>query len=135
MDRRRFIALSGAAAFLPSVAFAQQAARMPRVAIVSPQPTSEMTLASAVPLWAALFQGLADQGFVEGRTITFDRYAIPGAAAQEDAVRAILGTNPDLICISASSTISEAAFALNKTIPMVYVGTESSLAQGVSNFA
>ena len=77
MHRRDFQALAGAAATFPRVAFGQQAAKMLRIA----------WLATPVPdeFLQPLKQGLADAGYLNGKTITIDSFH-PRAGDDRDAI-------------------------------------------------
>src|SRR5262245_15660217 len=113
MKRREFLAFAAGAVMFPRVA-AAQTAKMPRVTLVSGGPASEMALASPDLVWAALFQELADQGFVEGRTVIFERYTTTAAAqtstaAVQEETRAILATNPDVIYFQSTNPHAQAA--------------------------
>jgi hypothetical protein len=96
MKRRDFLALAAATAAYPRLTLAQQAARVPRVALCSMGiPTSAMVLGGD-PNVSAFLDQMAGHGFVEGRTINYERYLAPAPTAA-DVARSIVDTKPDLI--------------------------------------
>jgi putative ABC transport system substrate-binding protein len=85
--------------------------------------------------WAAFLDQMERKGFIEGRTVIYERYLMPeamsatSAAAQENARVALSGA-PDAIFWGGAPTTTLAAVAINKNTPMV-VMTGDLLAQGV----
>ncbi len=135
MRRREFLALAGAAgtaAALPHVVMAQ--AKVPRVALVSGSiPTSALVVGGDAN-WSAVLESLASHGFVEGRTVVYERYTAPNAVAA-DIGRAIVASAPDAIFWGGANAAAIAALAVNRTIPMVGM-TSDPLSQGlVTNVA
>ena len=137
MRRRDFIAVVGASADAwPLRAFAQQATRVPRAALVGV--SGAVTVADMKiggdPNWAAFLEEMESLGFVEGPTVTFDRYLTAATNAQDDA-RMIVASAPDVIFWDGATPTALAALEINQTIPMV-VWTGDLLGQGVvSNLA
>jgi putative ABC transport system substrate-binding protein len=136
MRRREFIALTGAAAAtvaaFPRAALAQ-ATKVPRVAWADGAVTSvaEMNHPDAV----AFAQEMARLGFVEGRTITFDRYVASSASAAQETARKIVASSPDVIFLQGAIDAILAVMALTKSIPIVSQSGDP-LGQGVvSNLA
>src|SRR5262245_63230659 len=67
MRRREFITLLGGAATWPLAARAQQAARLPRIGILWPDPVT-----ASGHFVDAFRQGLGELGYVEGRNMTIE---------------------------------------------------------------
>jgi putative ABC transport system substrate-binding protein len=135
MRRRDFITLVGASAAttaLPRIVLAQQ--RLPRIAFVYPvnwQPE----------LIQACLQGLADYGYVDGRTITLETFPSPTDPAAMPAVLAqVVASQPDIILASVTD-LALAARRATATIPIVFgisgdpvgYGVVASLAQPGGN--
>ena len=133
IERRKFLATLGAAISWPLAARAQQAAKIPRVGLLSTFSPSETR-----PWHQALRQGLRDLGWVEGENISIEyRYAegrldrLPAIAT--DLVR----LKVDLIF---TDTTSPALAAKNATrsIPIVVASAsdfvETGLAQSLARF-
>ncbi len=96
MRRREFLALTGVALASPRLALAQQAAKVPRLALVSGAlPVTSLTSTGDAG-WAAFIQEMVRLGFVEGRTVHFERYLALPQNAQEVA-RLIVASAPDLV--------------------------------------
>ena len=114
MKRREFITLlGGAAAAWPLAARAQQAAKVPRVGILSP--AASETAATLT----AFREGIRDLGYIEGHTIALDfrlskgiMDALPGLAVE-------LVRIPVNVIVTDSTSGTLAAFAATHTIPIV----------------
>ena len=117
MRRRDFLTLAGAAAFIPSVALAQ--AKVPRVALASPAVPGIHIVIGGDAGWSAFLEQMASHGFVEGRTIIYERYLTPGTTAADNA-RLIVGSAPDAIFLDGATLTGVEALALTKTIPIVF---------------
>ena len=135
--RRQFLALVGAAgaAAFPRIVFAQQPAKVPRIALArgGGGAVTDMT-ATGDPSWAAFIQELAKRGFVEGRTVVFERYTVSASNA-EDIAHVIVASAPDIVFWGGSTNAAVAALPLTRTIPMVAI-TGDLLGQGlVTNLA
>jgi putative ABC transport system substrate-binding protein len=124
MRRREFVSLAGAAAAWPMVAHAQQSA-IPTVGFL------RSTLAKPFThLVVALREGLKDEGFIEGTSVAIEyRFAdhqlerLPGLAAE--LVRRTVAV------IVANSQAAEAAKAVTKTIPIVFVTADDPVRRGL----
>ena len=120
IGRRQTLALvGGAAAALPFAARAQQKA-MPVVGMLG-----FTTLENNAPSNAAIRQGLAETGYVEGRNVAIEyRYA----EGRVDRVPALLGDlvarKVDVITAGAN-VVLQALKAANVTIPIVFIGGPS----------
>jgi putative ABC transport system substrate-binding protein len=137
MKRRDFLMLAGAAgaaAAFPRVGLAQAARNVPRVALVSNGvPPADMTETGDVR-WAAFIQEMARLGYVEGKTVVFDRYIVPAPAATISA-GIILGAGPDLVFTGGAGDATLAMMAHTKTTPIVCL-TSDPVGQGmVTNLA
>src|ERR1700730_18477423 len=96
---RYFLTPAARPAGVPRPAVAQQAAKVPRIALVTGAfPVTSLT-ATGDPGWAAFIQEMERLGFVEGKTVLFDRYLVPSANAAEGS-RNILATAPDLVFLN-----------------------------------
>src|ERR687897_2031294 len=127
MQRRYFIAVFGSVAVTWALAArAQQAAKMPRIAFLSPG-------RSALPdpifnMLTAFLQRLHDLGYTEGQNLAIEqRFAdgrsdrLPGLAAE------LVGHKPDLI-VAFSTTAARPAKQTTGTIPVVGVGMADPVA-------
>ena len=111
MRRREFIALVGGAAVCPLAAWAQRPSKVWRI--------GSLGLAREASLEAALWTGLRDLGYVEGKNIIIEfRYA--GKADQLPRVAAeLVSMNVDVIFAN-SSTYVEPARQATSRIPIVF---------------
>ena len=132
MQRREFLLLAGAATALPYRAFAQQS-KVPRVALISGAvPVTSMT-ATGDPTWAAFIQEMARLGYLEGKSIIFERYVASVPAAPQVA-GIVIASSPDVV-FSNSLTALLAVMALSKTVPIVGHSTDPVSSGLVSSLA
>ena len=125
MKRRRFITLLGAAAAAwPLAARAQQSA-MPVVGYLSAR-----SAPTDVPMLAALNQGLAEIGFIEGQNVVIERrwgegqyHRLPAHAA--DLVRQQVA----VIVTAGGETVAQIAKQTTSTIPIVFLGSGDPFAR------
>lgn len=144
MKRREFISLlSGTVAAWPLGTHAQQAA-MPVVGILGGSQSTSLHLEIA-----ALLQGLAESGFVNGQNVTFEYRWAEGNYAQLPIFAADLVARRVAVIAAAGNVAARAAREATATIPIVFhtgddpiaVGLVSSLRKpsgnmtGVSSFA
>jgi putative tryptophan/tyrosine transport system substrate-binding protein len=135
MRRRKFIALlSSAAAVWPLAAWAQQAKRLPLIAIVySIGSTTDM--AGADPLGVnmrAFERGLRDLGWIDGRTVTIERRSTEGDPQRAAAILAeVVARRPDVIMLGGARWLHEAALHATRTIPIVAPFGEDPVAAGL----
>ena len=119
MRRRDFVALAGAAAAFPRLALAQQAAKVPRIAILStPLP----------PLaYDFIAQGLAQHGYADGSNVIVERFI---AATTDElssfAAMAVAGRPDVILCATAPGT--QAAMNATTTIPIVMLAVNDPYA-------
>lgn len=118
MERRAFLVGTGAAAIagvnFPRAGRAQQPSRLPRIAFVwtATQPQE----------WTdAFIQGLADFGYVEGKTMTTQVFPWRGAVELPGAAARAVASNPDII-VTQSDGDAGPVQALTRTIPIVFGG-------------
>jgi ABC-type uncharacterized transport system substrate-binding protein len=118
MRRRQFITLlGGAAAAWPLAARAQQAAKMPRVGILSPAASETATTLTAFR------DGIRDLGYIEGKTIALDFRLSKGIMDALPALAAELVRIPVNVIVTDSTSGTLAAFAATRTIPIVVGAT------------
>jgi putative ABC transport system substrate-binding protein len=117
MRRREFITLLGGAAAWPLAARAQQAAKMPRVGILSPAASETATTLTAFR------DGIRDLGYIEGKTIALDFRLSKGIMDALPALAAELVRIPVNVIVTDSTSGTLAAFAATRTIPIVMGAT------------
>src|ERR1700686_5504472 len=115
MERRQFIKLAGGAAVAwPTVARAQQSAKVWRVGYLGFGPASSWT--SQVE---ALRSGLRDLGYIDGKNIMFEFRWAEQADQTFDLATQLVQANVDVIFAPASTQVEPARRATN-TIPIVF---------------
>jgi putative tryptophan/tyrosine transport system substrate-binding protein len=127
MRRREFIAAMGsAAAAWPLVARAQQGERIRRVGVLMPFQSDDPDGQAEM---AALRQGLAERGWIEGRTIGV---AVQWAGSDpiEVSTRELVGAKPDLL-LSRSTPTTAALNNERGLIPLVFVNVAEPIEQGL----
>src|SRR5262245_17067028 len=118
MRRRDFIqVIAGAAAAWPLAARAQQAAKVPRVGILSPAASE-----SAATL-TAFREGIRDLGYVERETIALDFRLSNGIVDALPALAAELVRMPVNVIVTDTTSATLAAFDATRTIPIVMGAT------------
>jgi len=124
MKRRAFIVGLGSAAAWPLVARGQQSA-LPAIGFLRSTPSAPLT-----KLTAMFRQGLTEVGFTDGRNVSINyRYAdnhldrLPELAAEL--------INRPVSVIVGNSLAVEAARALTKTIPIVFVTADDPVTRGL----
>jgi putative ABC transport system substrate-binding protein len=127
MRRREFIlSLAGAAAW-PLAARAQQGGRVWRIAVMMTTAENDPEGAARA---AALRQGLAELGWVEGRNLRIDWHWSAGDVARIRTTAAELAKlAPDLIVANGSVNLSAAKDA-TASIPIVFVVVNDPVGQG-----
>ena len=119
MRRRAFITLlGGAAATWPRAARAQQSERMRRIGTLTASATSDP---DAQARQAALIQGLAQLGWIDGRNLRIDERAAAGDANNiRKYVAELVALAPDVIVASGSANV-EPLLQATRTVPIVFV--------------
>jgi putative tryptophan/tyrosine transport system substrate-binding protein len=120
LDRRAFLA-AAAVLFAASAGRAQQ--RLPRVAVVATGVASLDLSENGHPEFSALLLELRRLGYVEGRTIAFERWGAAGLAETEYSRlgQRVAETRPDLIFATGSRLILAVKNATTE-IPVVFIG-------------
>ncbi len=123
-DRCTFVAAAAtlvAALTYAQMAIAQPATNVPRVAIVHHAVSvANMSEAGNSRLFADLLSGLRDVGYVEGETITIDRWSGEGQTEEglSRMVDDVIESKPDIIVVG-GRRLNPAFMAATKTIPIV----------------
>ncbi len=120
MQRRGFITLLGGAAVTwPLAARAQQAAKMPRIALVISAGKVSTIGASDNPAFSAFFEELSRLGYVEGQNLGVERYSGEGRTERyRELARDVVNTHPDLI-LTVGGLLSLDFKMATTTIPIV----------------
>jgi putative ABC transport system substrate-binding protein len=128
MRRRDFtIGLLLAATFPP--AWAQEAAKQHRIAIViASGPVARLNDPTS-HAWRAFWEELRRLGDIEGQNLTVERYSGEGRPeGYGDLARQVVSRNPDVI-VPISPPIMQAVSAATSTIPIVGSGAYTQLGQ------
>jgi putative ABC transport system substrate-binding protein len=125
MRRREFISLlGGAAATWPLAARAQQPPAMLRVGVASVQSRTS-------PLYAAFLKGMAELGYEEGRSFSFEFVQAPNIEGYATAFQEIARRNVDILMATGPETNLKAAIAVAGTRPIVMIAVDfDPLARG-----
>ena len=125
MRRREFIAGLGAAAW-PLAARGQQDERMRRVGVLMPFRNDDPDGQAEM---AVLRHGLAERGWIEGRTIDL-AVQWAGGDAIEASARELVGAKPDVL-LSKSTPLTAALDKKRGLIPLVFVNVAEPVEQGL----
>jgi putative ABC transport system substrate-binding protein len=126
MRRRELITLIGSAAALPLAARAQAPKHIPRMCFLTFDPA-----ASRTTRFAPFFQGLVDQGYVDGQTIAIDYLSADGHGERYPALAAeCLHRNADIIAVS-TTPAAQAAKNATRTIPIVMIALGDPVGTGL----
>ncbi len=131
MRRREFIALVSVAVAWPLPARTQQAGKIYRVGVLNAGPNV------TTPQGEAFEQGLREEGFAEGRNLTFEhRFAegalerLPGMAAE------LVGMNVDVIVVRGPAPMQAAKAATTKIPIVMAAGSIDPVGEGlIASFA
>ena len=128
IPRREFIALlGGAAAMWPVAAFAQQAERVRRVAVLMPLAADDP---QSLRRLTAFVQGLQQLGWTDGRNVRID---VRWAAGDPDRFRRyaaeLVGLAPDVILAAAVSSMMPLQQA-TRSVPLVFVQVTDPVGAG-----
>lgn len=128
LTRRGALAAFGgslAAIVRPDKAFAQERPRSLGLLMARRQDDPE-----AQRQLAALIQGLAEFGWVEGRTMRIEaRWVVGDPAGALAAARELVAQKPDLLVASATPSVVALRQA-NATLPTVFIGVADPVSQG-----
>ena len=119
IGRRDFISLMGGASVAwPLAAAAQQAKRLPVIAMVySVGSVAEMSGIDLAGVNMRSFErGLRDWGWIDGRTVTIERQSTEGDAQRAAVVLAeVVARKPDVILLGGARWLHEAASRATRT--------------------
>jgi putative ABC transport system substrate-binding protein len=125
MNRRDTLAAL-AALCAASFSVAQSAPRAPRIALVDGAEAPANMAEGRHPYWGALLSELRRLGYVEGKTVTFERWSGAGdTGSYGELTRKIVASQPRII-VARSRSITSPLAAATSTIPIVSVGTIST---------
>jgi putative tryptophan/tyrosine transport system substrate-binding protein len=114
--RRQVFALIATTIASPSVAFAQDRAKIARIGYLGPAPAA--SFAARVD---ALREGLLVLGYVEGRNLSFEFRWADSPQQMPELAAELVRAGVDLI-FAQTSTETAAALAATKTVPVVFAG-------------
>ena len=130
MQRREFVTfLSGAAAALwPLAARAQQAERMPRVAVLTPYAESDP---EAQTWFKSFVQGMQALGWTDGRNIRIDVRWTGGEADRiQRLAKELVDLHPEVVFAITTPSVN-AVLRETRTIPIVFTQVTDPVAQGL----
>jgi putative ABC transport system substrate-binding protein len=130
MRRRQFITLiGGAAASLPFAARAQQAAKLPRIGILSPGGSNESDPSRSTV--DALVIRLREMGYIDGQNVAIEfRFAEANADRLRDGAAHLVARPVDVI-VALSTTAALAAKQATGAIPIVAVNMADPVEDGL----
>jgi len=124
--RRELVTLLGAAVAWPVAAHAQGSKNIPRLCFLTFDPAT-----SRSTRFDAFFQGLADLGYVDGKTINIDYLSADGHGERFPSLAAeCLRLKADIIAVS-TTPATEAAKKATPTIPIVMIGLGDPVGTGL----
>jgi putative tryptophan/tyrosine transport system substrate-binding protein len=127
MRRREFIAGLGSVAAWPLVARAQQDGPVRRIGVLMPYEENDPEAKAQL---SAFTQGLAELGWIDGRSLRIDvRWATGNPDRMKMFSKELVGLQPDAIFVS--GTPSTAALQREtRTIPIVFVNVADPVGEG-----
>lgn len=129
MNRRRAIAsaLGIAAALFSVAARAQGGTRVHRVAFLGTMSADSETMRRTM---ASFKEGLADEGFVEGRNYVIDFATEPDVARAPERIRQLLARTPAVLVVMTTPVAQAAAKAARET-PILFTSVSDPLESGL----
>jgi ABC-type uncharacterized transport system substrate-binding protein len=116
----------------PLAAEAQPSGNIPRIAVVSSSPLSEILGPNpGHPYVRAFLQGLRDLGYVEGQNIRIERRSAEGRFDQLPNIMAELIHMKVAVIVTTTVPITRAAKQATSTIPIVMAGNADPIAAGL----
>jgi putative ABC transport system substrate-binding protein len=129
MDRRRAIshALGLVAALFSAAARAQAGARVHRIAFLGTISADAETMRR---IMASFKEGLAGEGFVEGRNYAIDFVAEPDVARAPERIRQLLARAPAVLIVMTTPVAQAAAKAARET-PILFTSVSDPVESGL----
>lgn len=129
MRRREFFGLVGGAAILPRSVWAQQPTRMPVLGVLWGYSNAEAAAGGRVPL----LKGLADRGYVPGRTFVLNERFAGSIAERYDILAAeLVNLKVDVLISQAGAAVSALHRATSR-IPIVVAAVGDQIALGFAS--
>ena len=128
MKRRDFMrGLAGAALLRPRVARAQPTEKLPRIGYLS----VERAVPGLFHSHDAVFDGLHERGYADGRNIVIEYRYAAGKVAQLPSLAAELAALPVDLILAISTPAARAALAATRTIPIVFARVGDPVGNGL----
>jgi len=128
LKRREFITFIGLATALPLAVHAQQAAKIPRIGILSPGRPSADPIINNIN---SFLQGLRELGYTEGQNVTIQpEFAEGNADRLSELANKLIAAKVDVI-VAFSTTAARAAKQATSTIPIVAIAMADPVADGL----
>jgi putative tryptophan/tyrosine transport system substrate-binding protein len=129
MRRREFIGGLGGAVAGPLVAWAQRGDRVRRIGVLTPWDENDPLAKARL---SAFTQALADLGWTDGRNVRMDlRWGRGDANRIRALAQELVGLQPDIIVVAASTPATVAVQRETRTIPIVFAGVGDPVAGGI----
>src|SRR5216684_3299932 len=125
MDRRTFLAGTGAVLLVAPLAEAQQAAKIARIGYLVPN------LAASPPAHEAFRQGLRDLGYVEGRNVVIESRDAEGKLERLPALAAELVALKVDVIVAPNTVAALAAKQATRTLPIVFAVAADPVTSGL----
>ena len=128
MKRRDFMrVLTGAALLRPRVARAQPTGKLPRIGYLS----VERAVPGLFHSHDAVFDGLHERGYADGRNIVIEYRYAAGKVEQLPSLAAELAALPVDLILAISTPAARAALAATRTIPIVFARVGDPVGNGL----
>lgn len=122
MRRRELVALLGVGAAWPLATFAQRSPVLPRIGLLSPRQG---------PAQYAIVQGLAERGYVDGKTAKLEERQADGRLERLPALARELVALPVGVIVALAAAATLAARQATATIPIVMVHAGDPVGSGL----